>query len=125
MVAYFYSLSWQAHQAKWEDSFGEIPRNALKDRRGEYCTRFMNERKQFLCRKHNELELTVQTEDGKLYTEDISSYVKYVKNNIRITKNIREKLEIGICQSMFEVETNVDKGTYIIKGIYDAIEKAF
>lgn len=64
------------------------------------------------------LILALEGEDGKTYSIDIYTHVKYVKDHIRITKHVREQLEYSFKNYSFEVFREE------IIGIYAAIRKA-
>lgn len=109
MVAKFVSLEWiQAKDllatAEKDPSQGKTLLAATNYKKGG------NHKRKFV---NSKLILTVVDSDGKTYSTDIYSHVKYVKHKIRITKRVREQLEQYFKNYTFEVYRQEILGLYM------------
>jgi hypothetical protein len=120
MVAKFVALKWKVSDKTFEKGLnGKPPKNAIRNRRtGEYIR---GEDGAFYTYHPNRLILVIELANGEVYKEDIMSYVKFVRRDVRVTKHIRQLLEEKFSGMEFEVE-ELKNGQYLVYGLYEAIE---
>jgi hypothetical protein len=122
MVAKFVALNWEVSNKTFEKGLnGKPPKNAIRNRKtGEYIR---GEDGAFYTYYPNRLILVLRATNGEVFKEDIMSYVKFVRHDIRVTKRIRQLLEEKFSGMEFEVK-KMENGQYLVYRIYDAIEDA-
>lgn len=89
MFAIFYSLEWKKSEANF------IEQKATQRKPSGYAKeiRRYEDKVVYMIPEKNQYILTVQAENGQLYSEDVYGIIKYYKRNVRITKNFRIKFE--------------------------------
>lgn len=113
MNAEFYSLEWK----KGENGFVERKVGEKKPSGFVKEIRRYEDKVVYLVPKKTEYILTVRTEDGKFYTEDVYGIIKYYTDNVRITKNFRIKFENFMRMQRYAVDN-----TGFIKNVYSSVE---
>ena len=114
MVAKFYSLEWKKSDVEF------IVRNPGEKKPSGYCQEFKRNADGsivYMIPQKNMYILTLQTEDGKLVSDDVYGVIKYYNPNIRITKSFRKRYENFMRTQEYEVESNG-----FIRGIYNSTE---
>lgn len=115
MIAKFYSLEWKKSDVEFivRKPGERKPTGTCKEikRNGDGSIVFM-------IPKRNQYILTVKTENGNFFSEDVYGVIKYYNHDVRITKNFRASFESFMRTREYIVEDNG-----FIRGIYNGVEE--